>query len=312
MCGCGTYNQSMNRPGTYITDNILTDDFEQIHYSHPELPYYIAMNSRSKHRVQGIPHWHQDLEISVIVKGTSVIEVDGVEHTAKTGEGYFINSRHLHTGKRSERDFICLRFHPILLCTNEYIERNYVMPMISDTNMAFVHLSPETDWQKRIIDLVKDLYEADSRNDPALPLQIETACFEIWQLLYSHRPPQDRKVTVESSRMTSLKKMVGFIQANYQEHLTLADIAGAAHVSTSTCNAIFNSLIHQPPIRYLLSYRLDRAAELLSDTDLPVTEIAARCGIPGVSYFTEVFHRQYEMTPTAFRRQNEKDREERL
>lgn len=300
----------MNRYGTFITDNILTDDYEQIHYSHPELPYYITLSTRPRHHLMGIPHWHQDVEISVTVKGTAVVEVDGVRHTVETGDGYFVNSRRLHTGKSSDREFICLRFHPILLCTSEYIERNFVMPLINDQNMSFVRLSVDEPWQKRIIDLVYRVYEADRKKDPTLALLIESTCFEIWKLLFDHRPEAGRKTVMESSRMTCLKQMLGYIQQNFSERITLADIAASGHVSVSTCNTIFNDLIHQAPVRYLLSYRLDRAAEYLGSTDLPVTEIASRCGIPGVSYFAEVFHRQYGMTPTAFRKQMRRNQEE--
>ena len=297
----------MNRYGTYITDNILTDDYEQIHYSHPELPYYVTLNKGARNRLQGIPHWHQDVEISVIVRGTSEVEVDGIRHVIETGCGYFVNSRHLHAGRQADKDFICLRFHPIILCSSEYIERNFVMPLINDQNMAFTRLDPEVPWQKRIIDLVFRVYEADRKKDPSLALLIESVCFEIWKLLFDHRPVNGKKTVMESSRMTCLKQMLGYIQEHYSERVTLSDIAAAGHVSVSTCNTVFNDLIHQAPVRYLLSYRLDRAAEYLGNTDLPVTEIASKCGIPGVSYFAEVFHRQYGMTPTAFRRQMRKN-----
>ncbi|MBQ9153574.1 MAG: helix-turn-helix transcriptional regulator [Solobacterium sp.] len=305
------------RKGTYITDNILTKDYEQIHYEHPEVPYQTSSSTRISHSVvMGIPHWHNDIEMAVVTRGESIMEVAGEQFVIQKGDGYFINSRQIHTGKSRDRDFIYVRFHPILLCANEYIEKTFVAPVINDPNMTFIHLSKDIPWQKEILDTVRLIYEEDQKKNDSMPLMIESSIFRVWKILYDHREKEDRKRVPDSHHMSSLKQMIGFIQENYGNRITLQDIADAGHVSSSTCNIIFNSLVHQSPVRYLMLCRLKYSADMLEDTDRSVTEIAGLCGFPGTSYYSEMFHREYGMTPSQWRReirrqQKEEDRNDR-
>ena len=57
-----------------------------------------------------------------------------------------------------------------------------------------------------------------------------------------------------------------------------------------------------PTFAYLLEYRIKIAAELLLNTDKPVTEICFETGFHDASYFTKTFRELTGYTPTSFRR----------
>jgi AraC-like DNA-binding protein len=65
------------------------------------------------------------------------------------------------------------------------------------------------------------------------------------------------------------------------------------------------SLIRQAPAHYIRTMRLQKAKELLETEDLTVSEAAFRTGFQNLSHFTNVFHKQYGILPSAFR-QNHK------
>jgi AraC-like DNA-binding protein len=46
---------------------------------------------------------------------------------------------------------------------------------------------------------------------------------------------------------------------------------------------------------------------MLKETDMTVTEIAGQCGFSSASYFTEMFHREYGMTPVDFRKAEQEE-----
>ncbi|MEE3362686.1 MAG: helix-turn-helix domain-containing protein [Anaerovoracaceae bacterium] len=50
-------------------------------------------------------------------------------------------------------------------------------------------------------------------------------------------------------------------------------------------------------------YRLEKSTELLTGTDMSVSEIACSCGFSFASYFIKEFREQFGMTPLRFRRQ---------
>ena len=58
--------------------------------------------------------------------------------------------------------------------------------------------------------------------------------------------------------------------------------------------------------------RLNKAVELMCDTDLPVSDIIVAVGYENKSYFHRVFKERYDMTPKAFRLKNHKESRVRL
>jgi AraC-like DNA-binding protein len=88
----------------------------------------------------------------------------------------------------------------------------------------------------------------------------------------------------------------------YAEPLTVADLAREAGLSPAHFSRAFRAAFGEPPHRYVLTRRLERAAALLRDTDRPVTEIALAVGWSSLGSFTTSFTRLYGDTPTAYRR----------
>ena len=59
------------------------------------------------------------------------------------------------------------------------------------------------------------------------------------------------------------------------------------------------------PNDYLRKYRMERAAELLRSTDLPISDVCVQVGVPDAQYFSKVFKVFFELTPTAYRDKNQ-------
>ncbi len=89
--------------------------------------------------------------------------------------------------------------------------------------------------------------------------------------------------------------------ARYREPLDVATLARAAHVSPAHFTREFRRAFGETPHRYLLTRRLERAAELLRNTDRGVAEICMTVGLQSVGSFTTSFGKLYGMSPTAYR-----------
>lgn len=89
--------------------------------------------------------------------------------------------------------------------------------------------------------------------------------------------------------------------ARYAEPLTVADMARTAGLSSAHFSREFRRAFGEPPHRYLLTRRLERAAALLRTTDRPVTEICHAVGWTSLGSFTVSFRRVHGVTPTAYR-----------
>jgi AraC-like DNA-binding protein len=104
---------------------------------------------------------------------------------------------------------------------------------------------------------------------------------------------------VESRRATIRQ----FISEHYAENIGLPDLAQHLGLSPSRAGAVVLAACGESFVTLLTRARLISAVDLLHHTDLPVADIALRCGFGDPSHFFKVFRREYGLTPLAVRRQ---------
>ncbi len=91
------------------------------------------------------------------------------------------------------------------------------------------------------------------------------------------------------------------MDSRYYDRLSNGDLAAAAGISRSHFIREFRRAFGEPPHRYLLTRRLERAASLLRLTDEPITEVCHRVGLTSVGSFTTSFTRAFGQSPQAYR-----------
>lgn len=83
--------------------------------------------------------------------------------------------------------------------------------------------------------------------------------------------------------------------------LSVAQLASWLRCSPDYLSHRFKAVTGESLAGYIVRLRVERAAELLSDTRLTIKELSWACGFSGVSYFIRVFKRRYGKTPAALR-----------
>jgi AraC-like DNA-binding protein len=91
------------------------------------------------------------------------------------------------------------------------------------------------------------------------------------------------------------------VDARYQDALDVPALARAAHLSPAHFSREFRRAFGETPHQYLLTRRLERAAELLRNTDRGIMEICLAVGLRSVGSFTTSFGRAFGLSPTAYR-----------
>ncbi len=98
-----------------------------------------------------------------------------------------------------------------------------------------------------------------------------------------------------------IDRAIHHMHTHYAEKLTVAELAGLAAMSESHFARVFRRESGRPPLEYLRELRLEKARQLLRGGDLPVTEIALRCGFGTSSHFAAIFRRILGTTPRCYR-----------
>ncbi|QDF95078.1 hypothetical protein CJ010_00175 [Azoarcus sp. DD4] len=120
------------------------------------------------------------------------------------------------------------------------------------------------------------------------------------------RPDTERALVRGGSgsqlRQSVLKKITALIHERLHEDICLQDLADLACISKDHFLRAFRDTVGQTPYHYVLSQRLERARMLLrEDQNLPVAEIARRCGFKNLSHFSATFRRMTGVSPKGYR-----------
>jgi len=134
-------------------------------------------------------------------------------------------------------------------------------------------------------------------NQQDLCAWISTALNEFVELVYSS---QDAK------KVTQIRPAINYIDANYDKHITLADIARISHLSVSRLAHLFKEQMGITIIDYVTSVRVERAKQLLLATEQSCTEVCFQVGYNNQSYCTRIFKELVGMTPRQFRARNQR------
>lgn len=95
-----------------------------------------------------------------------------------------------------------------------------------------------------------------------------------------------------------------YIKSHYNKSLSVDGIARSVGMSKSYFLHKFTEQIGSSPIAYLNSYRILQAAEMLTGTNLPISEIACNCGFKTLSHFNKQFQKIIHQSPRDYRRKH--------
>jgi YesN/AraC family two-component response regulator len=95
---------------------------------------------------------------------------------------------------------------------------------------------------------------------------------------------------------------LNFIHQHYHEDITIEDIADAAYVSKYYLIKIFQKTLNTTPAQYVTNVRIEKAIELLVNTDFTIRMISEKIGFSNDNYFNKVFKKVVGIPPGEFRK----------
>ena len=111
---------------------------------------------------------------------------------------------------------------------------------------------------------------------------------------------------VQSSKMSDyyIKEAINYIEENFQNNITIEDIAAVCGINRSYFGKIFRNSIGRSPQEFLMNYRMVKATELLKLTSLSIAEIGSAVGYENQLHFSRAFKTIYGVSPREWRNQH--------
>lgn len=111
-------------------------------------------------------------------------------------------------------------------------------------------------------------------------------------------------ISVHSSESgASFAKVLDYINANYKKDLSLNELSEMFGVTPQYFSKVFKDNMGTTLVQYLTDLRLNKAIELLENSDMLVKDIATEVGYSNSQYFIRVFKKKFRCSPLKFKRQ---------
>lgn len=107
-----------------------------------------------------------------------------------------------------------------------------------------------------------------------------------------------------------LCQLRGRMRKNPERSWNIAKIAESLYLSKSYLQKIYKSYFNKSIIEELIDFRLDKAKELLTDTDMTITDISRLCGYSSYNYFVRQFRHTEGVSPSEYRSKKEAEKDE--
>ena len=246
-------------------------------------------------------HWHEDIEIAVVISGSIRIGLKCETRELGVNEGMVINSRVPHEFWPSGGSDPVLHttiFHPSLIySTPESVTyRTLMLPYMRSAKLDGIAISG-TD-----IDLMERIDSLFTEHAPGFELRIKALlCSFFADLLCERLELLEQSSAVNDEALARLERILSYMRENCAEPLSLDAVSRLVNLSREGCCRFFKQMTGKTMHEYLEDYRISRAAELLRDPSMSVIEVAGLTGYSNAGRFSASFQRHIGCTPSEYR-----------
>ena len=248
-----------------------------------------------------VMHWHEDIQFIYVFAGELYFHTLERTVIVPEGQGIFINRGVVHLVTAAETCHYKSFLFPEQLVSFDPggPASKYVRQITGCEQLPCLPLHASVEWQSRVLEQLRQLSRLEKESALCYEYEVLARLTMIWLDLVKNLDVPDK--TEENETLKRMHKFLEYIEHHYFEDITLEALAQSASVSKSECLRCFKTTMQDTPYRYLIEYRLQRATDLLTDTDLPIGQIAQAVGFQSQSHFGKLFKERTGYTPKQYR-----------
>lgn len=159
------------------------------------------------------------------------------------------------------------------------------------------HFELQVGYSPRLYALLDRLWKISFQSGGIPAFQTKTLFYNVLEEVFTCVGNQSK-----GSSKALFDQVSAYIHEHYNEALTIPMLAEQNGVNRNRLFYVFNKYSVMGPGDYLLSYRLNRAKEILLVENVPIQEIAQAVGFRDPFYFSRVFKKQFGLSPSEYRK----------
>lgn len=242
----------------------------------------------------------KDYEIDVEMGDERTVIIDGIEHKIRRGDvcvrkpGQTVYGRGIQNSVLLTLDFSGRQ-------SREHYSRNIegpVQPRIDDPLLenlnGIIRPFSEYTFIPIYLELLKTAFVDEAAAQSLIMELIYKLNAEICRQNYSKRKHKENVCD----------NALEYIKNNIQKQITLDELADIVALDKNYFVRLFKNTYGKTPINVLIDLRMERASDLIANTNMPITDIAEVCGYNSVSYFIAEYKKHFGITPLKQRKIN--------
>ncbi|MBP2133741.1 AraC-like DNA-binding protein [Methanomicrobium sp. W14] len=249
-------------------------------------------------------HWHEHMQLYVILSGNAFLECGKYRFQATAGDIAVINSNELHYLQSLSDDlnlYVIRVDLPFLFSSQvDLCQTKFLVPL-SQNYITFRNLIHN---DRQVFECVSDIIKEYYSRDLGYELAVKSSIYRLLVLLLRGHVEKILSPKEFSARISNLRRfdsVLQYISNHYAEKISVSDLAKNANITVYYFCRIFKQITGKTMTNYLNEFRLEKSTDFLKKNDLNITEIARQCGFDSVNYYSRLFHRYYHVSPTKFR-----------
>ncbi|VGO17889.1 HTH-type transcriptional activator RhaR [Pontiella desulfatans] len=263
------------------------------------------------HDLTEIEHSHDFCELVIVTRGGAMHMLEGSVFPVTAGDVFLLQGRQRHYFyERKGLDLINIMYDPekIALPENElrrmpgYCAMFMLEPTYRRQHRFASRLHLKRVPLARVERLAEEMEQECEEDAPGKEVALRAKLLELMVYLSRAYTSSD---TTEAHALLRVGNVIGALENDFSKDWKLEDLLKIAHMSRSNLMRVFRKATGQTPIEYLVRLRIQRAMEMLRNSDLSVTEIALEVGFNDSNYFTRQFRRILGESPRSFRQGKE-------
>ena len=255
-------------------------------------------------------HWHELLEITYVLEGKISVSVDGKIFQAQQRDIIVINSGLIHSFFNPEPGTLITIFQfGLELFDQSLVDlRDRAAQKLVFDRKTFISLKEDTSLHQKLEYLLLEIRREYYDKEDGFHLAIKSRLYEMALVFLRALPaktPVSREMVRHNYNNQILERVFSFIHGNSgNPETSLEQAAAAAALSKFYFTRFFKEQTGQTFHAYLSLVRINRAKEYLTESDLPVTEVAYLCGFSSIKTFNRIFKTFTGVSPSTYRSGN--------
>jgi AraC-like DNA-binding protein len=281
-------------------------------FLNPQCPFSVALFSYDQVEFPLPLDCHQELEIFVPTAGEGVFAMGEGRVPFSPGDVLIVDSMKFHglvEFKGRIRHAVVVRFLPhfVLSLGSASIDAVFLSPFCSSKTGVVPVMrgtdQPAGDLHAALANLVR-CYQTNT-GGALLLAGCKAHLLQVLHLLagrFAQTVESHEVGFVSEQQVRLLSRLHDYLQAHYAEKLPVSAVASLANMCESRFMRYFKRVTGETFVAHLTRLRIERAAQLLKETDLSIAQVANAVGFSDQSHFDRVFRRHFQVTPREARR----------